>query len=72
MSYIICADVPLWTDMNHRGKPETVKARILSRTDSKICFDVQGEFCEEQARTLALCKSLIKAGFVEFDISHSF
>lgn len=72
MTYIITANVDVNDEGNLSGQRDKVSARILSERDGYIKFSVPGEFGEEQARTLALCKSLIDAGFVAFEIGHSY
>lgn len=72
MSYIITAEVDTTNEMNARGQRALVSARVLSERDGVITFDVPGEFGEEQKRVLALCESLIEAGFVDFSIGHSY
>jgi len=72
MSYIITATVHLNDEANHSGQRDKVQARVLSERDGYVKFCVPGEFGEEQTRTQALCESLIVAGFVAFDIGHSY
>ncbi len=72
MSYIITAEVSLTAEENMGGRVELVEARILSRTPYRILFDIKGNFHKDKELTLDLCKSLINAGFISFDISHSY
>ena len=72
MTYIITATVHLNDEVNRSGQRELVKARVLSERDGCIKFSAPGEFGEEQARTKALCDALIGAGFVAFEIGHSY
>ena len=72
MSYIITATVDLCDDVNAGAKPDCVQARVLDRSEGRIVFDVPGTFGAEKAQTLALCADLVNAGFVAFDIEHSY
>lgn len=74
MSYIITAEVDTDAEMNLCGDKTKVQARILSERDGCITFDVAGDFdpAKKREQVLALCKTLVDAGFVEFSISHSF
>jgi hypothetical protein len=72
MSYIIVAEVALDVEENHAGKVEKVDARILSRRGENITFDIRGEFGKEKELTKKMCMALINAGFVSFDIRHSY
>jgi hypothetical protein len=72
MSYIICAEVDLDAEENHAGDIEKVEARTLSSRDGHITFDIRGNFKNKKELTKHLCTTLIDAGFVSFDISHSY
>ena len=73
MSYIIVAGVDTTTELNCQGVVADVDARILSDSgDGFIKFDLRGDFDIHKELTMALCRSLIDAGFVEFTISHSY
>ena len=72
MGYIITAEVSLDREENWCGVVDKVEARILTRTEYRITFDVRGDFDKQAALTLELCRTLIEAGFVSFDIGHSY
>jgi len=72
MSYIICAEVDLHEEVNASGDRSKVDARCLSERDGYITFDVHGEFASQGEITLALCQTLIAAGFRSFYIRHSY
>ena len=71
MSYIITAEVRKDSEENIFGKPEKVNARILSETQHTIEFDVKGDFYKQKEITKNLCMSLIDAGYLSFEIGHS-
>jgi hypothetical protein len=74
MSYIVCAELYLDAEMNLGADIQKVDARILyeDKNRKRITFDVRGEFGKQQEITMKLCKTLIGAGFVEFEIRHSY
>lgn len=72
MSYIIVATVYTDTEENHGADRESVDARILNESPGCIEFDVRGEFDKQKELTLALCTSLVTAGFISFEIRHSY
>jgi hypothetical protein len=72
MTYIITAKVYLNDEVNRSGERDKMQAKVLSEREGNITFRVPGEFGEEQTHTRVLCGSLIDAGFVAFDIGHSF
>lgn len=72
MSYIITAEVRTDTEENYHGKKEQVDARILSEKDGYITFDIPGDFKKQKELTKKLCNTLIDAGFVSFEIGHSY
>lgn len=72
MSYIVTATVRTSLDENSGGNAEAVKARVLSKGAYEITFDVPGVFSKQKEITLALCETLINAGFVSFEIGHSY
>lgn len=73
MSYIITARVYTKCEENFHGDLARVNARVLDKNDDGlITFDIPGEFGKQQELTLQLCKTLIDAGFVSFDIGHSY
>lgn len=74
MSYIITADVYIHSEINMGADISKVKSRILSEHNGYISFDVKGDFDTKVQRELILelCRDLIDAGFVEFNISHSY
>jgi hypothetical protein len=74
VSYIICAEVRLDTEMNIGGDHEKVNASILhwDRGQYRLTFDIPGIWGKQQELTKKLCSDLIDAGFVEFEIRHSY
>lgn len=72
MSYIVTANVRTKVEENLGGKIEAVNASILKQGDGEITFDVIGDFSRQKEITLELCKTLIEAGFVSFEIGHSY
>ncbi|AHF94595.1 hypothetical protein OPIT5_29370 [Opitutaceae bacterium TAV5] len=74
MSYIIIAEVDTRGEMNVGGDKAKVRARMLDEQDGIITFDVQGDYdpSVKRERVLALCQTLVDAGFVEFSIRHSY
>lgn len=72
MSYIIVAEVDEASEMNTGGDPGKVRARILSRENGRIAFDVRGEFGREPGIIQDLVASLLDAGFYDFSIRHSY
>ncbi len=72
MGYIICAECELDDEDNHGAVIEDVNARILNKEKDKITFDVRGDFSNNKEITKNLCLSLIDAGFLAFEIRHSY
>jgi len=72
MSYIITAEVRKNSEENILGKPEKVDARILAEDQYTIEFDVRGDFKKQKELTKKLCISLIDAGYLSFEIGHSY
>jgi len=72
MGYIICAECNLDDVDNSGAIIEDVNARILNKEKDKITFDVRGDFYNNDEITKNLCLSLIDAGFLAFEISHSY
>ena len=72
MSYIIIAEVGLNSEENSGGNIEKVEARIFHKRGNIIYFDVPGDLDNKKEITRKLCNSLINAGFVQFNIRHSF
>ena len=72
MGYIICAECYLDDEDNHGAVIEDVNARILSKDKDKITFDVRGDFFNNKEIAKNLCLSLIDAGFLAFEIQHSY
>lgn len=72
MSYIIVAEVDTEAEENYHGDKTKVDARILSEYDSYIKFDIKGEHDKKPELTMKLCKTLIDAGYMSFDIRHSY
>jgi len=72
MSYIITAEVDTREEINQGGDRSKVKARTLSEGNGVITFYVKGDFMQNQALVLGLCKDLVDAGFIEFKIGHSY
>lgn len=72
MSYIITAEVFTAVEENLSGDISKVNARILSKRDGSITFDIRGDFYKQQELTRKLCNTLIDAGFVSFTIGHSY
>lgn len=68
--YVICAQVDPDEPLNAKGKPELVGADISWDDEGVLSFEVPGKVGDEQARTTALCLSLLKAGYLEFAIFH--
>ena len=75
MGYIICAEVDLTDEDNHRGSVEKTKAtclRVLSEKDNHVTFDIRGDFHRQQELTKKMCIDLIDSGFTCFSIHHSY
>ncbi len=72
MSYIITARASLSTDVNSNARIADVDARVLSRDDNYVTFDIPGIFGREQELAMKLCKAMVDAGFVAFEIGHSY
>ncbi len=72
MSYIITAEVRLSDEENFHGDRSKVDARVLSERDGYITFDVAGDHYKKEELTKKLCSTLIDAGFLSFDIGHSY
>jgi hypothetical protein len=72
MSYIIVAEVFTNVEENLSGDISKVDARILSKGDWSITFDIRGDFYKQRELTRKLCNTLIDAGFVSFTIGHSY
>ena len=72
MSYIITAEVFRNSEENFNGDITLVDARILSKNEDWITFDIPGDFYKQKRLTKKLCLSLIDAGFISFSINHSY
>ena len=72
MGYIIVAECDLSEEDNGAAKISEVDARILVKNDDVIKFDIKGDFLNKQELTKKLCDSLINAGFLSFEIYHSY
>lgn len=72
MSYIIVARVDTACEENYGGDPNKVVARILDKSDGYIKFDIRGDHFKRKELTKKMCDTLINAGFVSFEIYHSY
>ena len=72
MGYIIYAECDLGDEDNYGAVAEDVSAGILRKDKDTITFDVKGDFSSNKEITKSLCLSLIDAGFLAFDIRHSY
>ena len=72
MSYIIVATVSLEAEENFFGNIENVDACILRQWKGYINFDIRGDFSKSKELTKKLCNTLIDAGFISFEIRHSY
>jgi hypothetical protein len=74
MSYIITAEVNTAEEMNANGDITKVVARVLSKRDGRITFDVPGDFDPDKQKQITknLCETMIDAGFMSFCIGHSY
>jgi hypothetical protein len=72
MSYIIIAEVRLDLEENMHGDIKKVNARILSKNNNSIVFDIPGDFHNQQELTKQFCNTLVDAGFFQFEIKHSY
>jgi len=72
MSYIITAEVFINAEENLSGDISKVTAEILSERDCRITFSIRGDFHKQGQLTKQLCNTLIDAGFLSFDIGHSY
>ena len=72
MSYIITAEVFIDGEDNLNGDITKVNARILSKREESITFDIPGDFYRQKELTKNLCTTLIDAGFISFSIGHSY
>jgi len=72
MSYIITAEVYTDKEENWQGDISKVNARILSKRDICVTFDIPGNFKNQKELTKQLCNMLVDAGFVSFTIGHSY
>ena len=72
MSYIITAEVFERREENFLGDKSKVEARILSNHGGAIIFDIPGDFNKQKELTKKLCTTLIDAGYLSFDIRHSY
>jgi len=74
MGYIITAEVDTTAEMNMGADRTKVQARVLSEHNGYITFDVKGDFDPQIQRylVLELCRDLVGAGFVQFNITHSY
>jgi hypothetical protein len=72
MGYIITGKGFTDIEENLSGDVSKVDARVLSKRDGEITFDIRGDFYKQKELTKKLCNTLIDAGFVSFEIGHSY
>lgn len=74
MGYIIAAEVDTTAGIAAGADRTKVQARVLSEHNGYITFYVKGDFDPQIQRDLVLelCRDLVGAGFVQFNITHRY
>jgi hypothetical protein len=78
VSYIITATIPIGQEMNRAGGVDELlanpKIRLLHRdsVEDLVVLDVAADFDTNKDTVRWLCRLLVDAGILEFNISHSF
>jgi hypothetical protein len=72
MAYIVTAKVRSELETNAGGIIEKVNAQTMSDPNGYLTFWVKGRFGAEKEIVGDLVKSLLDAGFYEFNIEHSY
>lgn len=71
MSYIVVVEVDLSDEDNHRGNVDDVKVRTLAKDGDVIKFDAPAQHNTAVEVTKEIVNAVLDAGFVAFEVHHS-